>query len=349
MRNARHRPGPAHHNFFIASFKHADDIKWLVMAIMTSMQLEIFDLDSIRIESSDQLDRMDLAGRYSDLVISVQLKGGGKVAITFLIEHKSSPDQGLMLQLLAYMASIYSSGVEAVVPVVIYHGKSRWRIEKTFRAFAHAGLEPRFLERFGECLIDFKAVYVDLGEPQVRDRFAQLPADKSVALQALSQIWDADERTFAQWLAQLRGLHGNRLRETVVRMHTYFVKVFPSAKIDAVQRELKAIRPGDKAMQDVLSVWEGVLPNTHQETHDAAIEMGREEGIEMGREEGIEMGREEGIEMGREEGIEMGREEGSRNERIRLAKRLLTEPQMSDAKVARLTGMPLSEVQALKA
>ena len=113
----------------------------------------------------------------------------------------------------------------------------------------------------------------------------------------------------------------------------YFLKVFPSAKIDAVQRELKAIRPGDKAMQDVLSVWEGVLPNTHQETHDAAIEMGREEGIEMGR----------------EEGIEMGREEGSRNERIRLAKRLLTEPQMSDAKVARLTGMPLSEVQALKA
>ncbi len=101
--------------------------------------------------------------------------------------------------------------------------------------------------------------------------------------------------------------------------------MFPSAKIDAVQRELKAIRPGDKAMQDVLSVWEGVLPNTHQETHDAAIEMGREEGIEMGR------------------------EEGSRNERIRLAKRLLTEPQMSDAKVARLTGMPLSEVQALKA
>ncbi len=348
MPDKKHRPGPAHHSFFVAQFKCAQDARWLLVAVMSAMQLEIFDLDSIRIESSDLLDRLGLKGQYSDLVISVQLKGGGEAVVSFLIEHKSSADQGVMRQLLAYMAALYADGAQVVVPVVVYHGKSRWRREKTFGAFEHAELPPAFVARFGKNLVDFEAVFVDLGEPRVKKRLALLPADKSVALRALSQIWKADERMVAQWLSELRGLRGERLREAVSRMQSYFAKVFPSAKMDAVARELEAIRPGDKAMLDVMTVWNGALPGTYQEALDAGVEKGLEQGIEKGLEQGIEKGLEQGIEKGLEQGIEKGLEQGSRGERLKLAERLLVELEMPVAKAAKLTDLPQREVQRLK-
>ena len=221
MPKTNYRPGPVHHNFFLAHFKAAEDVRFLMMVALTAAQLAIFDLDSIRVESSDLLDRFGLKGRYSDLIISIRLKSGGEVRVSFLIEHKSSPDRDVMRQLLAYMEALYADGAQAVVPVVVYHGKSRWREEKTFRAFVHGGLSAEFMELFEEFLIDFKAVFVDLGNARIRERFAKLPADKQVALQALSQIWDADARTVAGWLDQLRVLGGKRRIKAVASILSY--------------------------------------------------------------------------------------------------------------------------------
>ena len=89
-----------------------------------------------------------------------------------------------------------------------------------------------------------------------------------------------------------------------------------SVKIEAVERDTEAIRPGDKAMLDVMKVWNGALPDTFQEAIDA--------------------------------GVEHGREEGSRSERLKFAERLLAEAGMPDAKVAKLADLPLREVQQLK-
>ena len=63
----------------------------------------------------------------TDLTLSASLKGGvGKGQILFLIEHKAQKDPGkVLLQLLDYQNAIYRQSTDPVVPVIIYHGKSK--------------------------------------------------------------------------------------------------------------------------------------------------------------------------------------------------------------------------------
>ncbi|WP_250296675.1 Rpn family recombination-promoting nuclease/putative transposase [Wolbachia endosymbiont of Oedothorax gibbosus] len=76
---------------------------------------------------------------------------------------------------------------------------------------------------------------------------------------------------------------------------------------------------------------------------DDATEKGREEGRQEGRQEGILIGHEKG----REEGIQIGEEKGEKQAKIAVAKEMLAD-KMSINTIARLTGLPISEVEKLK-
>ncbi len=76
----------------------------------------------------------DLAEYYSDLLLSVPLKGNGQeVKVYFLFEHKSYPDQDLPLQLLRYILEIWAQArkydnthkLPMVIPLVITHSKDK--------------------------------------------------------------------------------------------------------------------------------------------------------------------------------------------------------------------------------
>ena len=67
-----------------------------------------------------------------------------------------------------------------------------------------------------------------------------------------------------------------------------------------------------------------------------------EQGREQGREQGIEEGREQGIEEGREQGIE----EGKREEKLAIARQLLS--QLDNATIAQVTGLTVEDVQNLR-
>ncbi len=77
-----------------------------------------------------------------------------------------------------------------------------------------------------------------------------------------------------------------------------------------------------------------------------------EEGEKKGRAEGEAKGRAEGEAkgraMGREEGRTMGREEG-RTEGILLTARNMIAQALNDGLIATVTGLPIAEVQALRA
>ncbi len=78
-----------------------------------------------------------------------------------------------------------------------------------------------------------------------------------------------------------------------------------------------------------------------------AEKLALDKGIKQGFEKGIEQGFEKGIEQGLEKGIEQGTKEGKKQEKINIAKNLLTMNFEVD-KIVLITGLSVEEVEALK-
>jgi len=95
------------------------------------------------------------------------------------------------------------------------------------------------------------------------------------------------------------------------------------------------------AYQDVLDAIRTETSYVGEKVAEAEVR-GREEGLE----EGIQVGREEGIQVGREEGFQVGQEQGRRNEKLSIAQHLLAV--MEDDAIAKITGLSVNEVQALR-
>jgi hypothetical protein len=88
----------------------------------------------------------ELREYHTDRLYRVRTLDGEEAFIYALIEHKSSPDPGICLQLLIYLTGIWQwwvehggrrldgrrRGLPAIFPLVIYHGEAEWRIPLDF-------------------------------------------------------------------------------------------------------------------------------------------------------------------------------------------------------------------------
>jgi predicted transposase/invertase (TIGR01784 family) len=105
--------------------------------------LAVIELDTLTI-AKDTYVSEDLRQFYADLVYQVAYRGTADappLSIYLLFEHKSRPDTWVLLQLLHY---IQASGeayrkqhpkakrLPPVYPLVLYHGRRRWRVPATF-------------------------------------------------------------------------------------------------------------------------------------------------------------------------------------------------------------------------
>ena len=122
---------------------------------------------------------------------------------------------------------------------------------------------------------------------------------------------------------------------------------FDYLKLD--ERERRAL---DKHLDYFRSEW-GMVESAKREVEDArreGREEGREEGHRKGRKEGRQEGRQEGIvegmEQGVKQGIEQGMEQGA-HEKSREIARALKQKGWSQAEIAEVTGISLSEPENL--
>ena len=87
---------------------------------------------------------------FSDAVFNVEYKsrrGNKKIQLALLVEHKSSPDRFVALQVLEYMLAGYKHQLQnrpkdckpyylrPIVPMVIYHGQSNWQAKQLDQLF----------------------------------------------------------------------------------------------------------------------------------------------------------------------------------------------------------------------
>ncbi len=129
-----------HDRFFKYSFSRPNVA---LNFVQTYGPKEIADLvvaESMRLSKDSFVDER-LEERFSDLVYEAELRGKGKIFIYFLFEHKSYQDPEVGLYLLQLMARIWLNYrrqekgglLPPILPMVVYHGETKWRGSPCFQ------------------------------------------------------------------------------------------------------------------------------------------------------------------------------------------------------------------------
>ncbi len=280
-------------------------------------------------ESSTLTDPQDLRAQYADLVVKVRLKQHPEAELGLIVEHKSSPDPGVMVQLLGCESALYTQGTNKVFSIILYHGLTGWHKKKTLQAFKRTGLPDGALREFEEGRMDFEAIFMWLRDPQVQAQVSRMPMEIQLLLHAMANIWETGVENLQGWFMRFRPLPEDEEMELSRSVFRYFVQVRgPAYKIEELRYKLEAMMPSDEYMQMLKEKWLEWLPLTVAEVRD----QGFAEGLERGLERGLEKGREEGLEKGLEKGVEKGVQQMA----IEMARRCI-EDGMSEDEIQRYT------------
>lgn len=217
----------------------------------------------------------ELQPHLSDLLYRVRLKSGGEAYVYALFEHKSGPDAWVGFQLFRYKARIWermaqrkTEKLPPIFPLVLYHGRTRWRAKRNFSALIEwqdAEALRKYTPEFEYHLIDLSAfseaeikgeVFLRVGLlllkyifstgllPRLPEILALLPVPEQSALEYL--------RTILYYLSKGTG------KVTVSQFAAALNQAFP--------------KEGEKAMQTMIDVW---------------IHEGEQKGERKGRQEGV--------------------------------------------------------------
>lgn len=124
------------------------------------------DLNNIqRVESS--FLTTELSEIFADVVFRIPIAdsaGEEYIFVSILIEHKSFPDDLILLQVgqylfQAYQKQIQSKGkpLELIIPLVYYHGKKRWKVAPLTDLF------PPYSDSLQSFIPPLKIIFNDLG------------------------------------------------------------------------------------------------------------------------------------------------------------------------------------------
>jgi predicted transposase/invertase (TIGR01784 family) len=268
-----------HDKFFKETFTQPEVARDFLANYLPPHILPLLDLSQIELEKESFIDP-ELQEHFSDLLYSVPLVGRSELLFIYiLLEHKSYPDPLTPLQLLGYMVRFWerrvrqgSKTLDALLPLVLYHGRERWSGSQRLSDLYNGPEEFRlYLPDFAYQLSDFSRYSNEeiKGEvmTQIVLRLFHAIFDPQLSRQLpeiFKLFWQlANQETAIQYL------------ETVLR---YLSVTAERVTPDELRRALEVVFPqqGDELMPTLAQQW-------------------REEGRQEGRQEGLLAGMRQNI------------------------------------------------------
>ena len=155
-----------HDTFFKATFGRPEVAADLLAHYLPPDVAAALDLSTLE-PMKDSFVDPELQEHFSDLLYRVGLKDGGAAYACLLFEHKSTPEAMVAFQLLRYKVQTWegliargAKKLPPLIPIVIYHGRRRWRIARNFGALIDwKGAEAlrKYVDEFEYHLLDFSA------------------------------------------------------------------------------------------------------------------------------------------------------------------------------------------------
>jgi len=181
-----------HDLFFKLAFGDPALANELLTLALAERDSDLLPLGPLRI-SKDTFVKPELADLYSDLLFEAP-SSASPLLIYILFEHKSSPDRYAVFQLYRYMGEVWALWVEKkasilprIIPIIVYHGRTRWRKPLSVREYfvpspEYAGIGP-----------ELRPLFLDLARIPA-ERFLRLSAETRAALGALRAAFSRDPK-----------------------------------------------------------------------------------------------------------------------------------------------------------
>ena len=224
----------------------------------------------------------ELRQHFSDLLYRVRLRRGADAYVYVLFEHKSAPDEWVAFQVLRYLVRIWEQVLREtggklppVVPLVLYHGPTRWHVARHFTAlveWGEAAALRKYVPAFEYHLCDLSAY---------REEDIRGAALLRVGLLILKYIFSGELKRRLPEILRLLAPAGEQSALEYLGTVLRYVSVATDRLTTSDLQEALATAFPEQG---------GVMP-TIAETW---VQEGIEKGLEKGRQEGLEKGKQEG-------------------------------------------------------
>jgi predicted transposase/invertase (TIGR01784 family) len=206
-------------------------------------------------------------------VIKINTKTGEKTDIYVLFEHKSYVDTTILWQLLRYQYLMLEEDYKAkrkfriIVPIVFYHGKTKWKVEKSLIQTMKV---PQLLKKY---VLNFEYMLFDTRDFD------------------LSQNEKFGKNVYLMSAVSLMKNRKSMTAEKMTRLFEYLVKGGMQNDLDLIVILLKYLLSTNKVEEsEVANIIRKELGSKAEELMPSLakkwFEQGKEEGIEKGIEKG---------------------------------------------------------------
>jgi predicted transposase/invertase (TIGR01784 family) len=230
----------------------------------------------------------ELADQHADLLYSVRL--AGRAAFVYLLlEHKSRVDPRTPFQLLRYLVRIWerflkeaeeAAGLPAILPLVVYHGRSGWTAARELLELVD--LDPELRPLVAPFVPTFRFLLDDLAVED-EEALAQrtLSALATLALLCLKRARESGDllAELRRWTQAIRAVLASRNgAEALMTVFSYIMRV---AKLAPDELRDLLVEAGEGAGSELMTTFEDLAKIVREN----ALEEGREEGRTEGRAE----------------------------------------------------------------
>lgn len=284
-----------HDKFFKETLGNVATAKDFLTHYLPDSIMKMIDVNTLETQKESYINKK-LEENFSDLLFKVDInqKEG---YLYFLFEHKSYADKDIAFQLLKYMVEIWETKMDKenakalpiVIPLVIHHGKSNWRIPSSLGEMldGYEDLSEEleiYVPNFEYLLYDLSTYEDEEIKGEAKTRIL-LTLFRDVLTKKHDELVESILRSI-QYLNELEDKKtGVEYLETMIRY------IFSAAK--------------DLTKTDMERIMQGVDRN-YSEGSEVAMtlaDMLRDEGMEKGMEKGIEKGMEKGGAVALSEGV----------------------------------------------
>jgi len=231
-----------HDKFFKETLGNISVAQEFIYHYLPDEILGIIELETLHLQK-DSFVAEDLKEYFSDLLFSTTMNGE-EGFLYFLFEHKSYADKNISFQLLTYMIEIWESKwhkeeykeLPFIIPVVIYHGREKWNIAKSFadQLIGYHAL-PKNIQKY---ILNFEYLFYDFslnGKEELKGE-----NELRIFLQILKYIFskDTEQITIVIEMAS-EGLVQEQLKHSFYyTLVTYILNARDDLSIDEVKERL---------------------------------------------------------------------------------------------------------------
>ena len=130
-----------HNNVFIKTFLDPENVRGLLQIALPEQIRNIINFSEIKIDPTSYISD-EIKGYFSDVVVKTRVKTyeqkESKADIYILVEHKSTAENTVLIQVLKYMYLEWQNDIDkkkhlrVIIPMIFYHGKEKWKVPRSF-------------------------------------------------------------------------------------------------------------------------------------------------------------------------------------------------------------------------